>query len=364
MPKIKIRKIKDTDFASIINLHNEHFRETRTTDNFKWEYINYSDNKFVFSVVEENDQIIATQGMIPININISGIKYLTGKTENSLVKRKHRGLLFFQVYAHAMNLCKEVGMKFVWGFTGQSVIWEKGLKFTVFRRVLYDTILIFNVKKACSEIMKKKWGYPKKLGITIICCFLRLWSVLRKKLTRMLVDFESDKNEIRTDLHSPNDILNLYKKLRKKYTNLIHIEQNINYLNWRVYHNPSIDYVTFFLYQKDNKELKAYCYLAKSKSNVYYLSDFTYQNKSVGHTLINYILDYLNEKEIGMVIYYGNKSNELIDNTFSLLKMYGFVSKKNNSPLVVKDIGFENKSILYDSKNWHINGLWSEGYDF
>jgi len=114
MPKTKIRTIKDTDFASIVTFHNLHFCQNRTIDNFKWEYIDYSNNKFVFSVVEENDQIIATQGMIPINININGINYLTGKTENSLVKRRHRGLLFFRVYAHAMNLCKEVGMKFVW----------------------------------------------------------------------------------------------------------------------------------------------------------------------------------------------------------------------------------------------------------
>ncbi len=196
--------------------------------------------------------------------------------------------------------------------------------------------------------MNKKWGFPKKLGMLIICYYLHLWSVLRKKITRMSINFNYDKNEIRTDLYSPNDILNLYKKLRKKYTNLIHIEQSINYLNWRVYHNPSIDYVTFFLYQKDNKELKAYCYLAKSKSNIYYLSDFTFQDTSAGHILINYILDYCNKENIGLVIYYGNKSNELINNTFSLLKKYGFIMKRNNSPFVVKDIEFENKSILYD----------------
>lgn len=366
MTKINIRQINNTDFDSIIKLHNSHHCDFRTVNDFKWEYITYSNKKYVFYVIEKNDQIIGMQGMIPIKVNINGTMYLTGKTENSLVEEipSVRGVLFLRLYYHAMNMCKEVGMKFVWGITGKSDIWEKGLKFKVFQRVLYDTIFIFNVRRVISEIMNKKWILPKKFGMILICYIIRLWSTFRKIITSISINLSYDEYELRMELYSPNDILNLYTGLRTKYPNLIHLEQNINYLKWRVYNNPIIDYVTFFIYGKDKKELKAYCFLAKSKSNIYYLSDFTFQETSAGHILINYILDYCNKEKIGSVLYYGNKSNELINNTFSLLKKYGFIMKRNNSPFVVKDIGFENKSILYDSKNWHINGLWSEGYDF
>ena len=97
--KIKIREIRSSDISDIneaISIHNVAYGDKRTPEQWIWEYKSNYPDLFVFTVIEDDGRIVGTQGMIPIYINIKGKRYLSGKSENSLLNPEYRGGTLFQ----------------------------------------------------------------------------------------------------------------------------------------------------------------------------------------------------------------------------------------------------------------------------
>ena len=115
------------------------------------------------------------------------------------------------------------------------------------------------------------------------------------------------------------------------------------------------------LYGTSNK-LEAYCYLTITRNNEAYLSDYTFEDQT-GMVLLEEIIDTIRKRGIASIYFIGNIRNDLAQKTFKLLKKNGFV-KRRFSPFVLKSVFYNDESYLYDIKNWHINGLWTEGYTF
>jgi hypothetical protein len=159
-------------------------------------------------------------------------------------------------------------------------------------------------------------------------------------------------------LRQASDVGNLYERLRKEYANLIHIEQDENYLSWRVFNNPNFRFATFFVYEQNL--LRAYCYVSLAHPEEVYISDLTFDDDEAGDYLVGKVLEVFRKRNAASIAYMGNTRNPLIVIVLDLLKKHGFVRLSSES-FVLKNLSTMNTKCL-DVENWYLNGLWREGY--
>ncbi len=362
---MEIRDIKDSEIEAAVVLHNESYGDSRTPEHWTWEYrgnkANSSD-QFVFTVAESDGHIVGTQGMIPIFVNIDGAKRLTGKSENSLVDSGHKGGgVFFKLYNRAMARCQQKNIQCVWGFTGLSSLWRRKLEFEVYEGVMAESILVLNPRQAAAEINSKKRSMPVRLMLVLLAWPFGLYGWFRRLATNLFsVRIARDKFVLENKLRSMDHMRELYDRLRAKCPNLIHLQQDEDYINWRVYHNPNVKYKTAFVYEDD--KLQAYCYFTISDRNTAYLSDLAFDNPDAAKTLLDYVLSICRKQGVGVVSFLGNTRNRLVATVFDLLKRHGAIKKVDGQAFVLKNISYDDEKRLYDVKNWYLTGLWSEGY--
>jgi len=357
--RIQIRQVRDSDIDKVISLHNLNYGDKRTPKHWIWEYKSNYPDRFVFTIIEDKDRVVGTQGMIPIYLNIKGKTHLSGKSENSLLDPKYRGgNLFKELYDFAMSLCKAKKMCCVWGFTSATRVWRNKLRFHVYEDAMYTSFLILDPRRFISfEILGSKEGIVRKIAKFLLVIRLYLYSFAQifayrypKRTPR--------KFSIEQKLRSASDLGELYKRLRAKYADLIHIEQDEKYITWRIFNNPNIEYTTYFLYE-DNL-LRAYCYVNINKKYAY-LTDLTFEDYEAGDFLLRTILNLLHKRKITSALFMGNIKNPLMASIFNLLKNHGF-TKRRGSPFVLKNVSFKHEKCLHNIKNWYLNGLWTEGY--
>jgi len=131
---LKMLEVKDSDVDNIIGFHNKTYSDKRLPEHWRWEYKGNYPELFVFVIIKDKGQVVGTQGMIPICINIFGKSYLSGKSESSLLDHRYRGGTLFQdLYEFGISKCKSNKMYCIWGFTSASGVWKKKLKFKLVR---------------------------------------------------------------------------------------------------------------------------------------------------------------------------------------------------------------------------------------
>lgn len=362
-----IREIDSSNKNEInkaLSLHNSTFDDNRTIKHWLWEYKGHYPDKFTFAVIEDDDNIVGTQGMIPIFLNIKGKKVLTGKSENTLLHPKYRGrgTLFTECYDHAVSQSKKKGMYCIWGFTALGKVWKKKFRFSVYENVTNEYFLILNSKNAIKEISKtqrKKIQNHFKSILSFGCYLFSLCKISFRTQNKSI----NKKYKIEKNLRSYDDIKQLYMNLRKKFPDLIHIEQDKKYINWRLYDNPNINFQTYFIYE--NKSLKGYCYfnLVDDKKTIY-LTDLTVQNAEVGAVLLRMLIDRWRIKRIGFIYFIGNDKNPIMVEIINLLKKYGFMKRRSKTGFVVlKNLSYKDNDHLHNIKNWYFNYLWTEGFN-
>lgn len=346
-----IRKLKPNglEISKILAFHNNQYSTNRTIDNWIWEYKGNVPNKSVFAVAEDNKDIVGTQGMLPIYLNIAGRVYLTGKSENSLISSLYRGKnLFKNLYEFTVALCKKQGMVCIWGFTSARKVWREKLNFQTFD-TLYSSYLILKPLKTFRMLSKNK-SSDIKLKMFIFMLFGYLSFIVKQKKVKQQCYM------LEHGLRSYDDINVLYKTLRKQFPSLIHLDLNKEYMFWRMDNNPNFKYEFYYIY--DEHCLKAYCFLHK-KDNIVKMDDFTYLDTDAGVFLLSSIIKDCEQENA--ITFFGNIYNSFIYDVFVLFKKFGFIKIKENDNIVLKNISVD-EDVVYDVKNWYMNGLWGEGY--
>jgi len=352
------RAASSADASKILSLHNAFWQDNRTPEHWKWEYEGHYPEKYVFTILEDKNRIVGTQGMLPINLNIGGKKHLSGKSENSLLDPKYRGGSFFtELYEFAMSLCKEKGMCCVWGFTNVGKILRDKLQFTIYENCIYDAISVLSFRSSLSVIQNAKWTKKRRIVFSILSLFGAMYSYI----CRSIIKTPKKKYAIEQKLRSIDDMEKLLNRLEKKHPNLIHIEQDEKYINWRLYTNPNLQYKTYFVY--DNEMLVGYCYLNVRDDKIAHLTDFTFDDINSSICLLKKILYELVKEKIAYLSFMGNVKNQIIATTFKVLRRHGFLKRKSPMDFILKNISYEDEKSLLDIKNWHLSGLWTEGYD-
>lgn len=360
---IKIRDINRSNAAEVkaaVSFHNAAYGTKRTSEQWFWEYEGNAPSRSVFTIIEDEDGIGGTQGMIPIYLNINGQKYLSGKSENTLLSPKHRGgSLSQELYGFALSRCKNNNMSFIWGYTPAEKVWKNKFGFATYNTMFFS-ILILNPFKFLSA-MKSKLSPLKSIASLPLVLLAYIYSLMLRYYQRFLNNSSFKRFSIEERPRNIDDLKLLYDRLRTKYPYLIHIDQDDNYLNWRIACNPNIIWKkNYFLYE-DNT-LKSYCYITSSNNTTAFVADFTFETREAGAYLLNEMLKSLNSGKISHLIFLGNQQNRLITNVFALLNKFGFL-RKRTAPFVFKNISGKDDNNLYNIENWYLNGLWTEGYE-
>lgn len=358
---IKIREIRSADINEAISFHNDSTGDKRAPEHWIWEYKSNYPDLFVFTVVEDEGCISGTQGMIPIYINIKGKRYLSGKSENSLLNPKYRGRTLFQeLYEFAMSLSKAKNMHCIWGYTPAVKVWRNKLGFSVYENIMYESILILNLRNALSAVLKSQQSIARKIKSSFLTLFGYLYSLMFRFSFRPQKKSPKMKFSIEHRLRCIDDLNMLYGRLREKYPDLIHIDQDEKYVMWRIYNNPNIKYKTYFVYE--GNLLSGYCYVNTNDKKRAFLTDFTFESVTAGTLLLRVLLNVLRNEKISHVHFSGNVRNPLMMTTFNLLKRFGFLKRVISTAFVLKNISYKDEDYLYDVKNWYAGGLWTEGY--
>jgi hypothetical protein len=359
-----MKEIEDAEINEVVSFHNLSYGDKRTPKKWIWEYKGNYPDLFVFTIIKDNNKVVGTQGMIPIYLNIGGEIHLSAKSESSLLDPKYRGgERFKELYDFAMTLCKARKMCCVWGFTGAVKVWRNKLGFSVYEDAMYISALVLKPRPFIASIRKSKQNMVIKTAESLALMLRYLYSSVRRftYFTYKCLKRTSREISIEQRLRSVSDVSELYKRLRAKYADLIHIEQDEKYIAWRISNNPNVEYTTFFAYE-DNL-LRAYCYVALANNREAYLSDLTFEDYEAGSFLLETILNLFCKRKINSVNFIGNIRNPLMATVFNLLKKNGFM-KGNFTPFVLKNISYAHEKCLHDIRNWYINGLWTEGYQF
>lgn len=358
---MEIREAKDSDITGVISFHNARYRDRRTVEKWTWEYKGMYPDVFVFTIIRDNGNVVGTQGMIPIFINVKGERHLSGKSENSLLDSKYRGTTFFKdLYEFAVSRCKEKGMCCIWGFTSAARVWREKLHFYVNEDCMCECTLLLTLRPILSELLGSRDTIVRKLAFSLEAMYLYLSSRIFR--TRSMKKTAKNIFSIIKHPKSANDVGALYKRLRLRNPHLIHIDQDEKYLSWRVFKNPNIKYRTFFVYE--GGLLRAYCYLVTDDKRAY-LTDFTSEIDAAGVFLIRNLLRMSKNERIARFSFLGNARNSLMASTFNLLKAFGFIKRSVfYMPFVLRNLSHKNEKPLYDIRNWYLNALWTEGYTY
>jgi hypothetical protein len=355
--EFEMREIAPQEVDEAVQFHNSAYGDSRTSEQWQWEWKSHYPDLSAYMVVHDGKRIIATQGMMPVYLRISGKRVLSGKSDQTLLALEHRGGdLFQRFYDYAVSQCRTKGMCCVWGYT-PAVKALRRFGFRVSEEVMYYSASVLDFHQALAENLhsQRTWLSKGKQ------CLLVLIRALRRIVSRVCTLSFAKAFCIEDGPLDAEDLAALYARLRSRYPDLIHIDMDRAYLQWRVTGHPFIRYKTFSLYQ--GSELKAYAIVNHHFQDTAFLADLTFEDENAGAVILHRVLGFLRTVGATHVAYFGNRTSSLGMRVFGLLRRFGF--KENVNPqmaFVLRNVSFVDEEKLFNIEDWYMCGLWTEGY--
>lgn len=341
------------DFKDIYLFHRAHFGEIRSEYIWQWQYGDENPLPSVLVVGRANGAIVATQGAMVINLIVNGSSVVTGKNESLLIDPQYRKRgVFSDLYLFAFNEYQKAGMDCIWGFTKAKGPFERvGFSFD---RAVQRTILPLASSAALKIAKVDKMSNPKKLIYRVISVVSTIYSTMVFNCkTRFIV--KRPHFEILDNLKFVSDIQSLFIKLRDTNPNLIHIDFNEKYLEWRIEKSPN-RISSHYAYSGDILE----GYLILEKRDEYLdILDFAFLTEDAGFEIMKVLYRRVSTDKIGFISYSGNRYNFLNRKVFRFLAKFGFFTIKGPNGFVLKVFNKIEKG--QDLSNWYITSLWYEG---
>ena len=334
----------------MVNFHNAYYRTKRRPEHWLWEYQTYDPRSAVFAVGEDNGKVVATSGALPICMEVGTECVLASKSENFLCLPAYRltGVMR-NLVKYADENCIARGVQFKWGLGPAA----KSLRKTSY--ALYPDI----------EVLTR----PGNIWVDMVSRLqdnTPLWRRLGSIGKLILKSFSNYKRipeverragyEIRKGRIPGEDLKSLYDRIKSRNGNVICIKYDERFLSWRVRGHPFLKYDEYQVYEGGKMRAYAITTLFKGVVSISdILSEDGYATSVLLHTILR---DY---RGAGRFRFMGNPKDYLAEGIFKELRRFGF-SVAMNWDLTVKDLAGTGDERLFDIRNWHINGLWSEGY--
>lgn len=345
-----MKEIEESEIPDAVSLHNQARNDHRTVDQWRWEWRGLYPDLAVFCLVKDGGNIVGTMGVIPIHLNISGHRLLTGKVESLFLHPNLRGTdVMPRFYHYMVSRAASKGMSALWAYTPavKAVRRLIGARIT---EVMYDSVIRLPPPIDLRSLIRSGDKLRQARGV-----ITSMLSSLRPQVV------SSGRFVLKQGLASPSSLDSLYQRLRETFPDLIHIELDEAYIRWRVTQHPFIRYECLSAYEDET--LRGYAIVNKQDAQDAYLADLTFENKDVGTELLSRILADLRKTGHCTLNYLGNMSNPLGAKVFALLREFSAVESPNSGmPFASRCLDDDYSDTCNDATHWYMTGLWTEGY--
>ena len=350
------------DALDMVDFHNSHYGTRRRSEDWLWEYQTYEPAKAVFTFAKDGGKLIATKANMPVHMKVGTECVLSGRGENVLMLPSYRGTaLLPSLDEYLVKNSIDRGMQFLWGLGPIPKVAQK-LGFTC-----YPDIEVWlrpgNIwADIVSRLRTKRYGTKTRLwrrigsvGKLIARSFL-----MRNRRTipqiRKQAGYEIKKGEI-----DERCLRELLERLKSEHDNIISLAYDQKYLGWRVREHPFLKYDEYQAYQGGKLRACAFVVLFQGFASISeFLSEDRYSTSLLLHTILE---DYA--KKAGRFRFLANPRDPLAQDVFDQLRQFGFsVDEKTSESwnFVVKDLTDGKYKQILDIRNWHVSGLFTEGF--
>jgi len=344
----------DKTYIDFINLHRAH---PTNLDSYHWQF-SYLPKQSVITGLVEDDKVLGTQCMMPIEVVTPQGEIISGKCENSYLDKSLRGKnQFSKLFEYAREDCKKKGLKMLWAFTPAIKPYSR-LGFKVYHHALLSSLLYINYP-SLGKILASKKGLSLLKGVAAYLFLLLTVSLLKIKLLARKPFSKNDGYSIMEHEKKAGDIERLNEKIRESYPRYIQLKHSEKYLNWRVVNNPNQEFSQRFYY--DNDELIAYCQYYLDHGFIS-LGNLLWHDEKYLETVVFELISHLQSTGEKGLIYHGNFENDLNARIFGLFEKLSLrKTHRQGQHFVYYFSEFEEQPEI-DHANWFINNLWTEGY--
>ena len=359
---IIIREASEKDILGIIQLHHSQSGLLIGKHIWEWQYFKRTGYDTIFVVAEKDGEIIGTQAIIPIKIISNSGIFLTGKSESTLVHKLFRGHgVFNRMYEKIFEIANQKGIEAIWGFTGAEKAFSR-VGFNIPTKLSIIHIWL-DVKKAFAfylEKLKKYHGflsYLTALPLLILLIFLRIW--LSICLHFFSIKYRNDLKKVNLIMNNRKDFENFLMLLNKRNqeNGIVTIYRDLEYMNWRIFNNPSINY-NVLLYSKS--QIKGYLIFYIYKE-ILFITDYYCSNSDrVFSILLAKTIIYGLKNKCNLIQLWDSESSE--NQKYSrILKIFSSLKFKHINPMVFKIIRNEMTNDKQNVSHWFITEIFSQG---
>jgi N-acetylglutamate synthase-like GNAT family acetyltransferase len=353
---INYRLATEEDYQRINDFHNRIYESKRTIEQFYWEFHNGPFGKSIYVIAEDEDKIVGTNCVIPIELVGSDDQIiLSGKSEDTLVDPDYRGRkTFYNIYNFLFEKCKENGIKVIWGFTSAKGPFKK-LGFSIPFDHL-QSIAVNNVFRSYKYIssLNKSNSSIEKLKIFGLCFYSKI-RLIGKSNTQISNQFDiSEEKEI------AQGVDHLIHSNVCSLKSSIAINQNSKFQNWRIYQNPNYHKIHTFGFYDRNNLLKGLIVLNSNPAEVAYVCQTTFHSEISDHQavqMIKYVTKKMFKKGIALI-----RNWQFDHNPLNKLEIIRY--NKANHTHLKRGIGFvwkELNSIEIEPEMFYLSRISTQG---
>jgi hypothetical protein len=351
------------DAPALVKFHNDYYGTQRTPEHWLWEYQVYAPDKAAFAIAERDGVVLATTAAIPIYMEVAGETALACKGENSLCATDYRGTGLLQALGRfGENEVRKRQYQFHTGIS--SFEFGRDRLITVFRGLEVwirpaNTWLGLRTKLRAKLPFLQHIDSPGQAGTQgdISLPSLAIDFLLNRHPPAVPQIEKRSGYEIKKGRTPDDELLKLRERLRSKNQNVIWIKYDNRFLDWRVRGNPFINYDEYQAYQ--HGRLSAYAFVTPSKGEAC-ISDVLSEDEHATSLLLSRIIEEYSMR-VSRFRFMGNPLDLLSRDLFRQLPRFGF-SRSMRWILSMGDLVGGASKEFYDIDNWHINGLWTEGF--
>lgn len=374
------RSFQDGDETQIVNLYNKITGRNRTVSQHQWEWLKPPEGQGSMWVIEDKatNEIVGHHGLIPIRIIYNGQSLRMGKTENTII---HPNLLGNGIYfLYEKKFFAESSKKFDILATTSG----HGAPGKIRKRLQYKPVSNYEIyftlcsRKNICKALKNILTSQRRLRFvrSPISYIAGVLSFFCSPI------FRSKKNQVDNIKLSYILSINDYKDMIDQFWGEnadqfgITIERSSDFLKWRIFENPNIEYT--FLAAEQEKKLVGYAILKKSKGQFNYgvIEDIVAKNcnQAIYLALLCEVKNFFNLEQCAAIIFPTLKSNRVLETAFKnagykssnlIFKLSKLFLKRkipDNAEFLVNKIKCDlNETDLLDPSKWYFTGLFFEG---
>lgn len=352
---IEVRKLSQGELSLANAFFNRIYATERSFSDFEWEFANGPAGPAIYigaidTAIKDEIKIVGIQCAIPLKMLApNDEEILTAKSEDTLVDPDYRGQgIFNKMYQLLFEECKNLGVKYIWGFTpAYKAFVRVGFKVHFKSRQL---LFVQNPLTAFQYLVQlnPKNRFIDKFKIMGLC-------LLSKVLT------------IKANLHNQRKKITLSSDARFEFKiesplhrKLLCLNETHEYIKWRIIENPHNNYRSVVFSNSDNETVANM--IVSNRTTVGYIERMIFSrslSNSEKREIIAHCITTLEElKQAPLIRFLGFDGNEINKNEIKLLLEIGFFKVDRGTWFIWKSL---DENYDHQPEDVFLNRLFSQG---